>query len=111
MTDNKPENETPENQTGEDTIVSVDMAGSEDGAPAPDDRLVQLESENAELKDRALRLMADMENLRRRTAKEVKDASQYAVTAFARDMLGVGDNLRRALDAVPQELRKAPTAR
>lgn len=64
-----------------------------------------LNAENASLKDKALRTMADMENLRRRTEKEIADARAYAVTNFARDMLTVADNLRRGLDSVPQEDR------
>lgn len=66
-----------------------------------------LAAENAELKDRLLRTMAEMENLRRRTEKEVADTRTYAVSSFAREVLTVGDNLRRALDAVPAEQREA----
>jgi len=64
-------------------------------------------AENAELKDRMLRTMAEMENLRRRTEKEIRDSKQYAASSFARDMLGVGDNLRRALEAISAEARAA----
>lgn len=67
----------------------------------------KLNAENAELKDRALRIAAEMENLRRRTAKDVDEARSYAVSKFARDMLSVSDNLNRALAAVPQETREA----
>ena len=69
--------------------------------------LMRLLKENEELKDRALRTVAEMENLRRRTAREIQDARTYAVTNFARDMLAVSDNLRRALDAVPADARSA----
>jgi molecular chaperone GrpE len=62
-------------------------------------------AEAADFKDKLLRTLADMENLRRRTEREVKDANTYGVTKFARDMLGVGDNLRRAIDAVPADQR------
>jgi molecular chaperone GrpE len=48
-----------------------------------------------------------MDNLRRRTARDVKDAKSYSVAGFARDMLAVSDNLRRALDAIPSEARTA----
>ncbi|PTE08297.1 nucleotide exchange factor GrpE [Mesorhizobium helmanticense] len=65
--------------------------------------LVRLMKENEDLKDRALRAAAEMENLRRRTARDVHDARAYAVANFARDMLSVSDNLRRALDAIPAE--------
>lgn len=64
---------------------------------------VELLAENAALKDQLLRLAADMENLRKRTQRDVTDAKTYAVTNFARDMLSVSDNLRRALDAIPEE--------
>lgn len=64
-------------------------------------------AENADLKDRMLRLAADMENLRRRTQREVADAKTYAVANFARDMLGVSDNLRRAIEAVSDEKRES----
>jgi molecular chaperone GrpE len=62
-----------------------------------------LRAENADLKDRLLRAMADAENTRRIAAREKQDASQYAVTKFARDMLTIADNFARALDALPQE--------
>ena len=63
--------------------------------------LAKLEAERDELKDKLLRTLADMENLRRRTEREIADAKAYAVTSFARDMLGSADNLRRALESVP----------
>lgn len=66
-----------------------------------------LRAENAELKDRVLRTLAEMENLRRRTEKEVKDARDYAITAFARELLAVSDNLARAVGAIPAEAREA----
>lgn len=69
-----------------------------------------LRAENADLKDRFLRLAADMDNLRRRTERDVKDAKTYAVTGFARDMLAVSDNLRRAIEAIPAEARAAGDA-
>ena len=64
-----------------------------------------LMAEVADLKDKLLRTLAEMENLRRRTEREMADARTYAVASFARDMLTVGDNLRRAIDAVPKEQR------
>lgn len=67
--------------------------------------LERAEGEKAELQDRMMRLAAEMENLRKRTAKDVADARDYSIASFAREMLGVSDNLRRALDAVTQETR------
>jgi molecular chaperone GrpE len=72
--------------------------------------LVRLLKENEELKDRALRAAADMENLRRRTARELQDARAYSAANFARDMLSVSDNLRRALEAIPAEAKAAGDA-
>jgi len=79
-------------------------------AAAPEDPTAALAAENAGLKDQILRTLAEMENLRRRTEREVQDAKRYAVAGFARDALTVGDNLRRALEAVPAETRAAADA-
>ncbi len=60
-------------------------------------------AENEELKDRSLRLIAEMENLRRRTERDKSEFAKYAISEFARDVVGVGDNIRRAIEAVPKE--------
>jgi len=60
-------------------------------------------SENAEMRDKLLRTMADMENLRQRTEREKTDTSRYAISNFARDVLTIGDNLRRAIEHVPAD--------
>jgi molecular chaperone GrpE len=64
----------------------------------------------AELRDRLLRTLAEMENLRKRTEREVTDARLYGVASFARDIVAVADNMRRALDAVSPELRASAEA-
>jgi molecular chaperone GrpE len=69
--------------------------------------LEALKTENAELKDQRLRALAEMENVRRIAAREKAEASQYAVTKFARDMLGIADNFARALAACPAAVREA----
>jgi molecular chaperone GrpE len=66
-----------------------------------------LAKEAAEARDRMLRTLAEMENLRKRTAREVSDARTYAISGFARDVLDIADNLQRALDAVPVEAKAA----
>jgi molecular chaperone GrpE len=66
-----------------------------------------LAKEAAEARDRTLRTLAEMENLRKRTSREVADARVYGITGFARDVLDIADNLQRALDAVPYETRAA----
>jgi molecular chaperone GrpE len=72
------------------------------GGAAPDEAA----REAAELKDRLLRTLAEMENLRRRTEREVADARVYGITGLARDLLGVADNLRRAIEALPAQSRE-----
>lgn len=89
----------PANDTGEPA-----GAPKTPEANAGDDT-ARLLAEVADLKDKLLRTLAEMENLRRRTERELADQRQYAVASFARDMLTVGDNLRRAIDAVPKEMR------
>src|SRR5271155_5144099 len=64
-----------------------------------------LEREHAEMKDRLLRTLAEMENLRKRTEREVADSRLYGVASFGRDTLNVADNMRRALETVTPELR------
>jgi molecular chaperone GrpE len=64
-----------------------------------------LAKEAADARDRMLRTLAEMENLRKRTSREVTDARTYGITGFARDVLDIADNLQRALDAVPAEAR------
>jgi len=75
----------------------------EDAAP---DAEAQLRKENAELKDRLLRTLADMENLRKRTEREVADARVYGISSFARDVLSVADNIERALEATGEDWKK-----
>ena len=60
----------------------------------------------AELKDKLLRTLAEMENLRKRTEREVADSRLYGVTTFARDILNVADNMHRALNALDVGLRE-----
>jgi molecular chaperone GrpE len=72
--------------------------------PQADDPLAVAQRESAELKDKLLRTLAEMENLRRRTEREVTDARTYGIASFARDVLGIADNMQRALDAARQEL-------
>ncbi len=91
-------------------VAATDMVGESADRPAaaePDVHAVidALNAENAALKDKVLRGLADIENMRRRTERELADARAYGVTSFARDMLTVADNLRRALDSVPTEAR------
>lgn len=91
-----------------ESAAPADGASVETPAAAPpaDERTAALEAEVAQLKDQLLRTLAEMENLRRRTEREIADTRSYAVASFARDMLTVSDNLARALTAVPEETRE-----
>lgn len=77
-------------------------AGSDTAA-----RIAELEAEVTRLKDQALRALAEQENTRRRAQREIEDNSKFAVSNFARDMLPVGDNLRRAVETIPADARAA----
>jgi molecular chaperone GrpE len=81
-------------------------AGQTDAPATAPDPVAEAAREAADLKDRLLRSLAEMENLRRRTERQVDDARVYGIANFARDVLGVGDNMRRALEAVTPELRE-----
>ena len=94
--------EGAENGFAAETSALDDVAAEVD-APAEPDPIDVLRAENSDLRDRYLRLAAEMDNLRRRTERDVKDAKSYSVAGFARDMLAVSDNLRRALDAIPAD--------
>jgi molecular chaperone GrpE len=75
-----------------------------------DARLVALEAELADQKDRLLRALAETENTRRRAQREREDASKYAITGFAKELLSAADNLRRAVESVPEnEIRDERT--
>ncbi len=91
-----------EELTAEDEMIA-------EGAPAepdPEERYALLEAELAEAKQSILYAQAETQNVRRRLEKDAQDARAYAATGFARDILSVADNLSRALDAIPAELRE-----
>lgn len=86
---------------------------ADDGGPAEapetgaaDEAESDLAAENAALKDKLLRALAETENVRRRAERERSEAAQYGLAGFARDTLAVADNLRRALDHLPAEARE-----
>lgn len=72
--------------------------------------LEEKEAEIAALKDQSLRALAEVENNRRRSERELADMSKYAVTGFARDLVGVLENLQRAIDSIPPELKESQPA-
>ena len=100
------EEETAANNNVEET--AEERAAAEAAELSPEARMAALEAELAEQKDRLLRALAETENVRRRSQREREDASKYAVAGFAKELLSVADNLRRALDSLPAEEAKDP---
>ncbi len=120
MTENEqPEEATPENDaeqapSAEDAAQAEKAAERESGGETagtvtetadetafePEARIAQLETEVSDLNDKLLRALAETENIRRRAQRDREDASKYAISNFAREMLRVADNLKRALDSV-----------
>jgi molecular chaperone GrpE len=104
-----PDDKTDPREANEDQAKATEPSKANDqGAKAEPAAqlgadLDALLAENAEMRDRLLRTMADMENLRRRTEREKADIARYAISNFARDVLTVGDNLQRTIDHVPAE--------
>ncbi len=90
-------------QRPSDESAPADDAAPAAAAPRPS---TSLDRELAETRDRLLRALADMENLRKRTEREVADARMYGISAFARDVLTVADNMHMALEALDSELRE-----
>ena len=102
-----------EAETATEQQASAAAAAGADPAPAPEqpDPLAEAKREAAEFRDKLLRTLAEMENLRKRTEREVAEARLYGVAGFARDVLAVADNIHRALEAVGPEQRAQADAK
>jgi len=101
-----PDDKTDPNETNEDKPADALKAEAQTDGDLGRKLGADLDAllvENAEMRDRLLRTLADMENLRRRTEREKADTARYAITNFARDVLTVGDNLKRTMDHVPAD--------
>jgi len=93
-----------------DTSPADEVAPANTPAAAPEPKVepkpsTALERDLADMKDRLLRTLAEMENMRKRTEREVADARSYGISAFARDIVTVADNMHRAMAALDDELR------
>lgn len=105
--------ETPENAAGSEPANATEAStaptpeATSESAVAPER---DPEAEIAQLKDQLLRALAELDNLRKRAERERLDTAKYAISGFARDLLAVADNLRRALDSVPDEALKDDAA-
>jgi molecular chaperone GrpE len=94
-----------ETMTDQNARTDEEVPQESTGPEQTSEASASLQREHAETKERLLRALAEMENLRKRTEREIADSRLYSVTSFARDLVAVADNMRRALDAVAPELR------
>ncbi len=104
-------NQTPEETPDINPETQADQAEASNASDPVDlaaVRIKQLEAEVADIKDKAMRALADAENTRRRALKDRDDASKYAVSSFAKDLLDFSDNFHRALAAIPAETHDDP---
>lgn len=113
MTDEKNKH-APDGDANETSPPEAEAPGEDTGQAPPDEadkkasgwskgEAEALREENAELKDKLLRVVAEMENLRRRTEREKADTAKFAISNFARDVLTIADNIQRTIDHVPAE--------
>jgi len=96
----------PAGAAGMEKTTSASQDEGRQDSPSGQDNIGEIEklrAENAELRDKYIRLMAEMENLRKRTEREKKEIAKYAISDFARDVLSLGDNFQLAINAVPRE--------
>ena len=107
MSDDRTRDEAAENELKgvPEDMIDGDAPDTDSAEDSLEDALSKLGAELDEAKQQVLYARADTQNLRRRMEKEIADARAYAATGFARDILSVSDNLSRALDAIPTELR------
>ncbi len=100
--DSDPEkDETGEPAATPSQAVPPAQGTAAEGAKSSQEIIAALQSENADLKDKWLRAHAEVENIRKRAEREREDAAKYSITKLARDVVAVGDNFQRAIDAVP----------
>lgn len=88
--------------TSDAAAVAANNNFDEAAELSPEARVAMLEAELAEHKDRLLRALAEAENTRRRAQRERDDATKYAISGFAKELLSAADNLRRALASLPE---------
>ena len=105
---------TPHDQSAQGGAGAARPEGAAPQGPGSgthaDDLIAHLRAETADLKDKLLRAHAEVENIRKRAEREKEETAKYAVTRFARDIINVGDNFQRAIDAVPAGAAEQDTA-
>ncbi len=106
MSEERTRDEAVENELKGVPEEMLDDTEATEELAADEERIAALEEELAEAKQQVLYARAETQNVRRRMEKDVADARAYAATGFARDILSVSDNLARALDAIPADMRE-----
>lgn len=103
--------ETKPGETAEIDAAQAAEAGKPEDVPppSPEEAIALLEAEKADMNGQILRLLADLDNTRKRADRQVSEARVYAIEKFAADLLSVADNLARALDALPESERAGLT--
>ena len=104
-------NDTTARQQGDTDREDGRAQDAEQPEMVPAEQVTAALEAASDFKDKMLRALAEMENLRKRTEREVADARQYAITSFAREVLQVADNMHRALDTIGDELRNSADAK
>lgn len=102
--------ETPETVEGAEQPIEDILEASVQGfaeTSNSSEQIEKLEKDLAEMKDKWMRSVADVQNIRRRADRDKSDALKYGVTNFAREMVSVADNMRRALENVPDDLKES----
>jgi molecular chaperone GrpE len=97
------------NTTTQDDLIDIDSPEALED-PVFDERIAELEAERDALKDKWMRALADAENSRKRSERDRREAEQYGGSRLARDLLPVFDNMKRAIEAIPQESRETNKA-
>jgi molecular chaperone GrpE len=94
-------------EAAEEALADIDQysEASDEDDFSPQDHIAELEAELAKMKDQMLRALAEAENTRRRADRDRREAAKYGAVGLARDLLSVSDNLRRALEALPEDAR------
>jgi molecular chaperone GrpE len=101
---NTPSNDSEPKKASPGDPEATGLSGSEaaaEGARTVHDVIAALQAEAADLKDKWMRAHAEIDNIRKRTEREKEEIAKYAVAKLARDIVGVGDNLQRAIGAIP----------
>lgn len=93
----------------EEELIDIDSPEALE-EPADDERIAELEAERDALRDKFMRALADAENSRKRSERDRREAEQYGGSKLARDLLPVFDNMKRAVESIPEESREANKA-